>query len=81
MIANAAYYLKKGVEGLFTSSSAWGCANGIPGSIKNLVFMKETMESSSARLHLELLRRGPFRHGDALRARAGRPHPWAWRTT
>jgi len=46
MIANAAYYVKKGV--LKTPCHfqfCMGCANGIPGSVKNLVFMKETMEA------------------------------------
>jgi uncharacterized protein (DUF849 family) len=47
MIANAAYYLKKGVlKPLFTSSSAWAGANGIPGSIKNLVFMRRPWSPS-----------------------------------
>ena len=46
MIANAAYYLKKGVlKAPLHFQFCMGCANGIPGSIKNLVFMKETMES------------------------------------
>ena len=45
MIANAAYYLKKGVlKGPLHFQFCMGCANGIPGSMKNLVFMKETME-------------------------------------
>lgn len=46
MIANAAYYLKKGVlKAPLHFQFCMGCANGIPGSIKNLLFMKETMES------------------------------------
>ena len=46
MIANAAYYLKKGVlKGPLHFQFCMGCANGIPGSIKNLLFMKETMDS------------------------------------
>lgn len=46
MIANAAYYLKKGVlKAPLHFQFCMGCANGIPGSIKNLVFMKETMDS------------------------------------
>ena len=46
MIANAAYYLKKGVlKAPLHFQFCMGCANGIPGSMKNLVFMKETMES------------------------------------
>ncbi len=46
MIANAAYYLKKGVlQGPLHFQMCMGCANGIPGSVKNLVFMKETMDS------------------------------------
>ena len=46
MIANAAYYLKKGVlKGPLHFQFCMGCANGIPGTVKNLVFMKETMES------------------------------------
>ena len=46
MIANAAYYLKKGVlKAPLHFQMCMGCANGIPGSMKNLVFMKETMES------------------------------------
>ena len=45
MIANAAYYLKKGVlKAPLHFQFCMGCANGIPGSVKNLVFMKETME-------------------------------------
>ena len=45
MIANAAYYLKKGVlKAPLHFQFCMGCANGIPGSIKNLVFMKETMD-------------------------------------
>lgn len=46
MIANAAYYLKKGVlKAPLHFQFCMGVANGIPGSIKNLVFMKETMDS------------------------------------
>ena len=46
MIANAAYYLKKGVlKAPLHFQFCMGCANGIPGSMKNLIFMKETMES------------------------------------
>ena len=46
MIANAAYYLKKGVlKAPLHFQLCMGCANGIPGSMKNLIFMKETMES------------------------------------
>lgn len=46
MIGNAAYYLKKGVlKAPLHFQFCMGCANGIPGSMKNLVFMKETMES------------------------------------
>ena len=46
MIANAAYYLKKGVlKAPLHFQFCMGCANGIPGSIKNLLFMKETMDS------------------------------------
>lgn len=45
MIANAAYYLKKGIlKEPLHFQFCMGCANGIPGSVKNLVFMKETME-------------------------------------
>ncbi len=45
MIGNAAYYLKKGVlKAPLHFQFCMGCANGIPGSVKNLVFMKETME-------------------------------------
>ncbi|MCR5273641.1 MAG: 3-keto-5-aminohexanoate cleavage protein [Lachnospiraceae bacterium] len=46
MIANAAYYLKKGVlKAPLHFQFCMGCANGITGSVKNLVFMKETMDS------------------------------------
>ena len=46
MIANAAYYLKKGVlKAPMHFQFCMGCAHGIPGSMKNLIFMKETMES------------------------------------
>lgn len=46
MIGNAAYYVKKGVlKAPLHFQFCMGCANGIPGSIKNLVFMKETMDS------------------------------------
>lgn len=45
MIANAAYYLKKGIlKAPLHFQFCMGCANGIPGSLKNLLFMKETME-------------------------------------
>ena len=55
MIANAAYYLKKGVlKGPLHFQFCMGCANGIPGTVKNLVFMKETMDSA------------PVLHGAAL---------------
>ena len=46
MIYNAQYYLKKGVlKAPLHFQFCMGCANGIPGSLKNLIFMKETMES------------------------------------
>lgn len=46
MIGNAAYYLKKGVlKAPLHFQFCMGCANGIPGSMKNLIFMKETMEA------------------------------------
>jgi len=46
MIANAAYYLKKGVlKAPLHFQFCMGCANGIPGSLKNLVFMLETAEN------------------------------------
>lgn len=46
MIANAAYYLKKGaLKAPLHFQFCMGCANGITGTMKNLVFMKETMES------------------------------------
>ena len=45
MIANAAYYIKKGVlKAPLHFQFCMGCANGIPGSVKNLLFMKETMD-------------------------------------
>ena len=45
MIGNAAYYLKKGVlKAPLHFQFCMGCANGIPGSMKNLLFMKETMD-------------------------------------
>ena len=45
MIGNAAYYIKKGVlEGPLHFQFCMGCANGIPGSTKNLLFMKETAD-------------------------------------
>ena len=45
MIANAAYYLKKGVlKAPLHFQFCMGCANGIPGNMKNLIFMKETMD-------------------------------------
>lgn len=45
MIGNAAYYLKKGVlKGPLHFQFCMGCANGIPGTMKNLIFMKETMD-------------------------------------
>jgi len=47
MIYNAQYYLKKGIlEGPLHFQFCMGCANGIAGSMKNLVFMKETMEAA-----------------------------------
>ncbi|MBR6503374.1 MAG: 3-keto-5-aminohexanoate cleavage protein [Firmicutes bacterium] len=46
MIANAAYYLKKGVlKAPLHFQFCMGCANGIPGNMKSLLFMKDTMES------------------------------------
>ena len=46
MIANAAYYLKKGIlKAPLHFQFCMGCANGIPGSVKNLLFMKETMDT------------------------------------
>ncbi len=46
MIGNAAYYLKKGVlKAPLHFQFCMGCANGIPASMKNLIFMKETMDS------------------------------------
>lgn len=46
MIANAAYYVKKGIlKEPVHFQMCMGCANGIIGSVKNLVFMKETMDS------------------------------------
>lgn len=45
MIANAAYYVKKGVlKTPLHFQFCMGCANGIPGSLKNLLFMKETAD-------------------------------------
>lgn len=45
MIANAAYYLKKGIlKAPLHFQFCMGCANGIPGTMKNLIFMKETMD-------------------------------------
>ena len=45
MIANAAYYVKKGVlKTPLHFQFCMGCANGITGSVKNLLFMKETMD-------------------------------------
>jgi uncharacterized protein (DUF849 family) len=46
MIYNAQYYLKKGVlRAPLHFQFCMGCAGGIAASAKNLVFMKETMES------------------------------------
>lgn len=46
MIANAAYYLKKGVlKAPLHFQFCMGCTNGITSSVKNLLFMKETMEN------------------------------------
>lgn len=46
MIANAAYYVKRGIlKEPVHFQMCMGCANGIVGSVKNLVFMKETMDS------------------------------------
>lgn len=45
MIGNAAYYVKKGIlKTPLHFQFCMGCANGIAGSMKNLVFMKETAE-------------------------------------
>lgn len=47
MIYNAQYYLKKGVlKAPLHFQFCMGCANGIGGSMKNLLFMKETMEAA-----------------------------------
>ena len=44
MIGNAAYYLNRGVlKAPLHFQMCMGCANGIPGSTKNLLFMVETM--------------------------------------
>ncbi|MDR1292481.1 MAG: 3-keto-5-aminohexanoate cleavage protein [Clostridiales Family XIII bacterium] len=46
MIYNAQYYLKKGVlKAPLHFQMCMGCAGGIAASVKNLVFMKEAMES------------------------------------
>ncbi len=46
MIGNAAYYIKKGVlKTPVHFQFCMGCANGIAGSTKNLVFMKETADA------------------------------------
>lgn len=46
MIANAAYYLKKGVlQAPLHFQFCLGCANGIVGNVKSLLFMKEMMDS------------------------------------
>ena len=45
MIGNAAYYIKKGVlKTPVHFKFCMGCANGIAGSMKNLIFMKETAD-------------------------------------
>ena len=45
MIGNAAYYIKKGVlKTPVHFQFCMGCANGIPGTMKNLIFMKETAD-------------------------------------
>ncbi len=45
MIGNAAYYIKKGVlEAPLHFQFCMGCANGITGSVKDLLFMKETAD-------------------------------------
>ena len=45
MIGNAAYYIKKGVlKTPVHFQFCMGCANGIGGTIKNLIFMKEEAE-------------------------------------
>ena len=45
MIANAAYYIKKGVlKTPVHFQFCMGCANGIGGTMKNLIFMKEEAE-------------------------------------
>ena len=45
MIGNAAYYIKKGVlKTPVHFQFCMGCANGIAGSMKNLMFMKETAD-------------------------------------
>ena len=45
MIGNAAYYIKKGVlKTPVHFQFCMGCANGLPGTMKNLIFMKETAD-------------------------------------
>ena len=45
MIGNAAYYIKKGVlKTPVHFQFCMGCANGIPGTMKILIFMKETAD-------------------------------------
>ena len=45
MILNCAYYIKKGIlKTPVHIQFCMGCANGIPGTMKNLVFMKDTAD-------------------------------------
>ena len=77
MIANAAYYLKKGVlRAPLHFQFCMGCANGIPGTMKNPGIYEGNDGKPLPKLYLELFRCGTLRHGNALRHRChGRPCP------
>ena len=80
MIYNAQYYLKGVLKGPLHFQFCMGCANGIAGSMKNLVFMKETMEAACPG-STWLLRRGHSAMTMLYGGGPGRPSASAWRTT
>ena len=83
MIANAAYYLKKGVlKAPLHFQFCMGCANGIPGSPEEPDLYEGNHGVPVPRLHLELLwwATARWRCCTAL-WRWAATSAWAWRTT
>ena len=79
MIANAAYYLKKGVlKAPLHFQFCMGCANGIPGSLKRKEpgIYEGNHGSALSGIHMVLLRRRPQRYGNYVCGTgSGRQYP------